>query len=236
MQTVRQVMAELKKLGSEQMRKTYARHGITENCFGVKIADMKVIVKKIKGNQDLALALYDTGNYDAMYLAGLAADGALMTKKQLDSWAKNAKWAMLSEYTVAWVAVESPHACDLAIQWMKSKKELIQVSGWSTYSFMTANRPDEELDLDEIKELLDRVANEIDDALNLTRYVMNAFVIAVGSYVKPLTKKAKQIAKKIGQVEVDMGDTACKVPLATEYIAKVEKAGRLGKKRSTVKC
>ena len=65
---------------------------------------------------------------------------------------------------------------------------------------------------------------------------MNAFVIAVGSYVKPLTKKAKQIAKKIGQVEVDMGDTACKVPLATEYIAKVEKAGRLGKKRSTVKC
>jgi hypothetical protein len=33
-----------------------------------------------------------------------------------------------------------------------------------------------------------------------------------------------------------MNGTSCKVPLATEYIAKVEEAGRTGKKRKTVKC
>ena len=65
---------------------------------------------------------------------------------------------------------------------------------------------------------------------------MNGFVIAVGTYVKPLLKQAKATAKKIGKVDVQMGETSCKVPLATEYIAKVEKMGRVGKKRKTMKC
>ncbi len=62
------------------------------------------------------------------------------------------------------------------------------------------------------------------------------FVIAVGTYVKPLLKKAKAVAKTIGTVSADMGDTACKVPLASAYIEKVETAGRIGKKRKTIKC
>ena len=90
--------------------------------------------------------------------------------------------------------------------------------------------------MDEIKQLLERVVEEIDNAQNRVRYAMNGFVIAVGTYVKPLLKQAKATAKKIGVVSVDMGDTACKVPLATEYIQKVEKSGRVGKKRMTIKC
>jgi len=34
---------------------------------------------------------------------------------------------------------------------------------------------------------------------------MNGFVIAVGSYVKPLLQKAKAAAKQIGNVSVDVG-------------------------------
>ena len=37
-------------------------------------------------------------------------------------------------------------------------------------------------------------------------------------------------------VDVDMGDTACKVPNATDYIAKIESMNRVGKKRKTMKC
>ncbi len=65
---------------------------------------------------------------------------------------------------------------------------------------------------------------------------MNGFVISVGSYVKPLSKQAKTVAKKIGKVNVDLGGTSCKVPLATEYIEKVQKSGRAFKKRKTIKC
>jgi hypothetical protein len=76
----------------------------------------------------------------------------------------------------------------------------------------------------------------IDSAPNRVKYCMNAFVISVGSYVKPLLNAAKATAKKIGVVEVDMGDTACQTPLATEMIAKIESMGRVGKKRKTAKC
>jgi hypothetical protein len=62
------------------------------------------------------------------------------------------------------------------------------------------------------------------------------FVISVGGYVKPLLKQAKAAARQIGTVSVDMGDTACKVPLATAYIEKMEAAGRIGKKRKTMRC
>jgi hypothetical protein len=54
--------------------------------------------------------------------------------------------------------------------------------------------------------------------------------------VAPLLKEAKSAAKKIDVVSVDVGETSCQVPLATTYIAKVEKMGRVGKKRKTTKC
>jgi 3-methyladenine DNA glycosylase AlkD len=236
MNTVGEVMAELKKKGSEKTRWMYARHGVQCEMFGVSIAELKTIAKRIKGNQELACELYDTGNLDARYLAGMVADGAKMSKKQLESWAKAANAGMLSEYTVPWVATESRHARELALRWMASKQASIATSGWNTYAGIVATTPDEELDLAEIKQLLARVVKEIDKAPNFVRYTMNGFVIAVGACVKPLHNEAKAAAKKIGKVSVDMGDTACKVPLATEYIEKVVKAGRVGKKRKTIKC
>jgi 3-methyladenine DNA glycosylase AlkD len=89
MLTCASVMAELKKKGSEKTRETYARHGMaTERMYGVSMADLKVIAKTIKGQQALACELYETGNLDAMYLAGLVADGSQMNKKQLNGWAE----------------------------------------------------------------------------------------------------------------------------------------------------
>ncbi len=237
MKTVSQVMTALKKKGKPERIRVFANHGApTDKLFGVSVADMKVIAKQIKGQQELACELYETGNGDAMYLAGMVADGALMTRRLLDRWAKQANWQMISEYTVPWVATESEHGRALALEWMKSRKESVASSGWNTYSGLLAVRPDDELDLAEIKALLKRIEKEIGTAPNRVKYTMNGFVIAVGCYVAPLSKQAKALAKKLGKVEVEMGGTACKVPLAAETIAKVEKMGRLGKKRKTIKC
>lgn len=58
MPTVLSIMAELKKKGTEKTRKIYARHGmVTDNMFGVSVADLKVIAKTIKGQQSLACEL-----------------------------------------------------------------------------------------------------------------------------------------------------------------------------------
>jgi 3-methyladenine DNA glycosylase AlkD len=236
MQTVDQVLAELKKKADPQTRATFLRHGAPPDILGVKIGELKTIAKKIRGNQTLACALYESRNPDAMYLAGIVANGAQMTGQQLQSWADGSTWHMLSEYSVAGVATESPHARELAMKWIRAKKELVALSGWATYAGVVTTRPDEELDLPEIERLLDEIARTIHIAPNNVRAAMNSFIVAVGTYVKPLLTKAKDVAKTIGPVECDMGDTACKVPLATAYIAKAEVAGRIGKKRKTIKC
>ena len=236
MATVESVLADLEKKGTEQTRKTFARHGITGDVYGVLVADLKTIAKTIKGEQQLALDLYATGNYDAMYLAGMVADGSQMTRKQLEDWAKTARYGTISEYTVPGVVVESSEARSLALKWIKSKNESIASTGWCTYAGIVAVTDDEDLDLEEIEGLLDQVEAGIGKAPNRVRYTMNGFVIAVGAYVKPLLEKAKLVAKAVGAVSVDMGETACKVPLASDYIAKIESKGRVGQKRKTIKC
>lgn len=234
--TLDEVMQELESFGNEQTLSTWRRHGATGDLFGVKVGDMKTILKKIKGDHQLALDLWETGNGDAMYLAGLLADGSRMTRKQLDDWARTAWWSMLAEYSVPGVAAEHEAAFQIAVKWLKMKSENRACTGWNTYTGAMSIRSDELLDLDEIRALLKRVEDEIANAPNRVRYCMNGFVIGVGSYVKPLLKEAKATAKKIGIVKVDMGDTACKIPLATDAIAKIESMGRVGKKRKKAWC
>ena len=231
MNTVAEVMAELEAKGDPRRIRAFALHGAPEDLLGVSVADMKVIARKIKGRHELACELYACGNPDAMYLAGLVADGARMSREQLDGWARGATWQMISEYTVPGVASRSGHACELARWWIDSGNEAVASSGWNTYAGIVAVAPDEELDLAEIGALLERIEIGIAAAPNRVRYTMNGFVISVGAYVLPLGERAKEAARKLGKVEVDMNGTSCKVPLATEYIEKIEKAGRVGRKR-----
>jgi 3-methyladenine DNA glycosylase AlkD len=238
MPTLASILAELKSKGGEKTRATYVRHGMeAERCFGVSVADLKLIAKTIKGQQALAMELYQTGKMEAMYLAGMVASGAKMTDAQLKAWAEGTHgMQMIAEYTVPWVTVEHPRGRELALQWMASKKEHVAAAGWCTYSGLVTTMPDEKLDLAEIEGLLGDVVQRIHKAQNRERHTMNNFVIAVGSYVAPLSKQSKAAARQIGVVTVDMGDTACQVPLATAHIEKAEVAGKAGKKRKTIRC
>ena len=104
-------------------------------------------------------------------------------------------------------------------------------AGWATLTFLSSLRQDADLDVEAFSALLERAVSDISGAKNRVRYAMNGFVIAVGCNITALTAKATACAKKIGKVSVDMGGTACKVPLATQYIQKVIDRGSVGKKR-----
>jgi hypothetical protein len=236
--TVDAIMADLKSKGKEATRKIYSKHGMDmDRLLGVSVADMKTIAKTIRGEQALALELYKTGIMEAMYLAGMVADGAKMTREQLNEWAEGAEGLqMISEYTVPWVTVESEHAQVLALKLIKSKKAHVAGAGWCTWSGLVAILPDEALDLREIEGLMAEVVKGIGKAPNRVKYTMNTFVISVGGYVKPLLKQAKAVAKQLGVVTVDVGETACTVPVATGYIEKMVAGGKWGVKRKTIRC
>jgi 3-methyladenine DNA glycosylase AlkD len=232
--TAQEIIREIKPLGTDGYKKILLNHGVKEPCFGVKIEELKKIQKRVKKDYQLALDLYDTGIYDAMYLAGLIADDMRMTKKDLQRWVKGAYGAAL-ETTVASVAAGSPHGYELAREWIKSEEESVAAAGWTTLSYIVSVKTDAELNLAELKELLQRAQKTIHKAPNTVRYGMNGFIIAAGSYVKSLTELALKVGEKIGEVTVDMGNTACQVPFAPDYIRKVQKRGALGKKRKTAK-
>lgn len=235
--TAKEILEELKPLGRESYKRLlFNNYGVKEPCFGVPISELKKIQKRIRKDYPLALDLYDTGNYDAMYLAGLIADDARMTKKDLQRWVDKAYAGSLPGATVPWVAAGSPHGREMALKWIESAKNLEATAGWTTLSGLVALKDDAELDLPELKRLLQRVRKTIHKAPDAVRYSMNGFIIAVGSYVKPLTTFAIQIGEKIGPVTADLGDNHCQVPFAPDYIRKVQKRGSIGKKRTTVKC
>jgi 3-methyladenine DNA glycosylase AlkD len=233
--TAKDIVAELRKLGTPQTRKMWMTHGAQEPCLGVKVEDMKKIQKRVKTDYALAIELYDTGIADAMYLAGLIADDARMTKRDLQKWVENATWSMVAEYTVPWVASGSPHGREMALKWMASKDEAIASAGWQTYSSMVAIKEDADLDLAEIKSLLARVAKSIHQQPNRVKYVMNSFVIAVGCFVKPLHGRAVDTANAVGKVAVDLVG-ACKIPFAPDYIDRFAARSAIGKKRKSPKC
>ncbi len=231
-----EVLAFLKERGNETAKITLMKHGAREPLFGTRIGDMKPLAKKIKRDHPLALDLYETGNSDAMYFAGLIADETQVTKQQLQHWVDQAYWYLLSECTVAWVAAESPYGFELAREWISVRDEMIACAGWSTFSSLLAIRTNDEFDLPELKHLLETIEHTIHEERNRVRYVMNQFVISVGAAVPELTDRCKQIGERIGAVHVDMGDTACKVPRIKPYIEKIESRGAIGKKRKAARC
>ena len=234
--TLDEVMQQLQQLGSNSIKKVLVNHGAREPFYGVKIEDLKKIQKKIKADYVLSLELYDTGNSDAMYLAGLIAEPLKMTRDDLHSWVENAYWYMLSEFTVAGVASESRYGIELGLQWIDSDEEMIAAAGWATLASIASIKEDEDIDEKLYNKLLERVSNTIHTERNRVRQSMNNFVITVGGYCKHLSSEALRIASILGTVEVDMGNTACKVPDATAYIRKMIDRGSLNKKKKTARC
>ena len=234
--TTKDILIELEQYGDDKTKNTYKTIGAKEPLFGVKVQDLKKILKKTKKNHETSLELYATGNYDAMYLAGLMADETKITIEQLEQWVSQAYFSYLSEYTVPWVTAETEFGFELGLKWIQSNVETIASAGWGTLAYFVTVNQDEYVDIKKYLELLDTVENNIDNSQNRVRYAMNGFVITVGTSVGELTSKSIKVAKKIGKITVDVGETACKVPLAFDYINKALDKGRIGKKRKTVRC
>ncbi len=230
------VMRELEALGKERMKKMYISNGAHEPVFGVATGAMKPMAKKIKINQPLAEELYATGNYDAMYFAGVIADPKAMKESDYERWIEGAYFYMLSDYVVAVTLAESDIAQDVADKWIESGDELKMSAGWSCYCWLLGNRKDREFSEEKIANMLDRVKNAIHQSPERTKASMNNFVYTVGVSYVPLHEKAIEIAKEIGIVEIKRDKKKNSFLNAYENIQKEIDRGKIGFKRKYVRC
>lgn len=215
---LKETMTALEDMGTEQNRKIYKRHGAGEPFYGVSFANLKQLKKQIKKDHDLALQLWNTGNIDAQTLACMVADPKQVTVKDADAWIKDVDYYVLAGY-VGDLAAQSPHARKLMDKWMTSKKEFVKQAGYTILSSLL-RKDATQFSAQECKGFLKTIEDEIHDSPNRARYTMNATVIAIGSWHPDCAKAAIETAKRIGEVDVDHGDTSCKTPDAASYIEK----------------
>jgi len=118
------VVARLRKLGSKSVRDGMLRYGIpNENAFGVSVGKIQKLSKELGRNHELALALWETGFYEARMLAAFVDDPKLVTPAQMDRWCKDFdNWGIVD--TVCFKLFDvTPHAWKKVEQWSKRRDE-----------------------------------------------------------------------------------------------------------------
>jgi 3-methyladenine DNA glycosylase AlkD len=215
--TGKQVMARLKALGSAQTRKTYARHGVTGDMFGVKYGELKPLVRQIGTDHPLALSLWDSGNHDARIVATMIVDHERVTATLLREWIKAVDNHVLSS-ALANVVAGSEAGRKIMRRWLTARGEWPAATGWMAVGNVAGEVG--AISVKEGRELLAIVEDRIHGSKNRVKYSMNTAMIALGAYVPGLEDHAVKVADRIGQVEVDHGATDCKTPLASPYIRK----------------
>ncbi len=228
------LLRELESRGSAQTRKTYGRHGVRGPMFGVSYKDLDILAKRLKTNHLLALELWKTENHDARILATMIADPAALKAGELNRWMKDVEDHVVGD-AVGGVIARSRHGKSKADKWREAKGELLSYVGWSITARLAMN--DAELEDEYFKPLVEQIEKRIHAAPNRTRYGMNGALIAIGVRSAALRKLALAAARRIGKVEVDHGDTACKTPDAAAYIKKTlaHRKQQAGRKRAATK-
>ena len=230
--TFKEVMKELESLGTEQTRKIYRNHGADIEQFGVSIANIKKIAKKLKGNHTVGMDLLHSGNVDAIYLSQYVVNPEYIEREDVEEVIELTSYYMVLDNVVAPLIARNKELIEeLLYEYIDSENDRKRQIGYSAYSIILGSYDDTEIDYDHVRKCIEFVSKNIHDNENRVRYSMNNFLIAAGAANKEITNLSKDVAKEIGKVHVYMGKTSCKVPDAYSYIEKIEDRGTIGKKR-----
>jgi 3-methyladenine DNA glycosylase AlkD len=224
--TVSDVLAELEALGTAQNRKIYTRHGVGVDQYGVSYANLKKLRKKIKVDHTLAQQLWASGIHDARVLATMIADPKQANDVQLEAWAADLSNYVITDAFTGFVAKTEMIGSKMS-EWTGSEGEWIGQAGWQLLAHLALH--DVALPDAFFEPWLETIEQEIHARKNRVRYAMNNALIAIGGRNEALAKTAIAAAGRIGEVDVDHGETNCKTPDAATYIRKMrerEKAGR----------
>jgi 3-methyladenine DNA glycosylase AlkD len=217
MSSAQEVLRELEALGTEQTRKTWRRHGVGDNVYGVRYAELGALKKRIKQDHALAQQLWASGNHDARTLATMIADPAQMDEQQSEAWADD-----LHNYVTTGALADlvgaGPAARACMERWTASDEEWRGSAGWQILGQMAMN--DATLPDAYFMPYLATIERDIHTRKNRVRYAMNNALIAIGGRNPALEQAALAVAAAIGKVQVDHGQTNCKTPDAIASIHK----------------
>jgi 3-methyladenine DNA glycosylase AlkD len=218
---LKSVMADLESAGTAENVEIYKQQGAGEDVFGVSYTHLKKLKRKLGVDHDLAMELWDTGNSDARSLAMMVADPDEVSPTVATQWMKDVDYAIHGN-EVAGVVALSPAGLSKMRQWRKQKSEFARATGYSMLACMLEDDAESVEDLECLRILKD-VEMEIHRSPNRARHSMVMAVIAIGVYKPELSEDAIESGERIGDVQVDHGETSFTTPQIAPYINKTLK-------------
>jgi 3-methyladenine DNA glycosylase AlkD len=121
------VLTWLERRGSHRNRTGRARYGIvTPRVFGVTMATMRPLVKRLGRNHRLALALWDTGYLEARILASFVDEPERVSPAQMERWAADFdNWAVCDSVCIH-LFDRTPHAWRQVPVWARRRPEFVK--------------------------------------------------------------------------------------------------------------
>ena len=128
MTTVDDILYELRAQANPRNVEGQARYGIRpkREILGLSAPQMRAVAKPRRGDHDLALALWDTGVHEARHVAAMIDDAALVTKGQMDAWARDWDSWDICDGCCFHLFDRTPHAIDKAFRWANRTHEFVK--------------------------------------------------------------------------------------------------------------
>lgn len=215
--TLQETLKQLEALGNEKVRAQNAKSGAGAAQFGVGLGDIRILAKKIRSNHALALALWDTGNVDAQFLAVLLIEPKKLSAAALDRMVRSISFVRVADWHNSYVVAKHPDKETLRVAWMADDDRWVARSGWH----LTAERVAKEPDGLDLAALLERIEAEMADAAPEVQWTMNNTLAAIGIHVPKLRKRALAIGEKLGIYRDWPVSKGCTSPFAPIWIAEM---------------
>jgi len=117
--TLKDTLAQLESLGNEKVRAHNKKYGAGDNQFGVKMGDIRKVGAKIKADDKLAFALWDTGNIDAQFLAILLFKPEKLSRDEMDRMVRSVNFVHVADWLNSYVVKNHPDKESLRQAWME---------------------------------------------------------------------------------------------------------------------
>jgi 3-methyladenine DNA glycosylase AlkD len=195
---VQAVIASLKRSATKRTLEGMARYAIpSDHAFGVTMADMKELARRLGRNHELAAALWDTGWYEARMLASLIDEPARVTPAQMDRWAKDFdNWAICDTACFA-LFDRTPHAWAKVHQWSGKRDEFVKRAAFALLWGLTTH--DKRASDAQFVEGLLLVERAAEDERHFVKKAVNMALRAIGKRNLALNTTAVAVARRLAE-------------------------------------
>jgi len=197
---VQSVLTWLKRHSTKATRDGMARYGIpSDHAFGVTMANMKVLAKRLGRNHELAAGLWDTGWYEARMLTSFVDEPERVTPAQMDRWCRDFdNWGICD--TVCFHLFDrTPHAWRKVARWCDRREEFVKRAAFALLWGLTVH--DKQAADAQFASGLTFIERAATDERHLVKKAVNMALRAIGKRNAPLNAAAVIVARRLSDSE-----------------------------------